>query len=208
MPSLLAQHDSLALSAQSALENKDYPKAEQLYRDMLSHQEASPELLTNLGIVLELEGRSTEAMHAFEVALRQHYLVGTYALLAEEKCKMQDLAGARPMLARILSESSQNPNVLAVVAPCYLEMDEPLQSIEVYRALLSNHTFPADVALIQLAKSYLSASHFFFVRSQQSSGQCGCLPLTLLAGWTLPLEPPPSERPLRRSSDRLSGYSA
>jgi tetratricopeptide (TPR) repeat protein len=164
MPFLLAQNDSLALSAQSALESKDYAKAEQLYRAMLSQQKASPEILTNLGIVLELEGRSTEAMHAFEMALRQHYLVGTYALLAEEKCKMQDLAGARPMLAKILSESSRNPNVLAVVAPCYLEMDEPLQSIEVYRNLLSNPKFPPDVALIQLAKSYLSASHFFFVR--------------------------------------------
>jgi tetratricopeptide (TPR) repeat protein len=167
-PSVQGQENPPALSAQSALENKDYPKAEQLYRAMLSHSEASPEILTNLGIVLELEGRSTEAMHAFETALRQHYLPGTYALLAEEKCKMRDLAGARPMLAKILAESRQDTKLLAVVAPCYLEADEPLQSIEVYERLLSNETFPADVALIQLAKSYLTASHFFFVRLQSA----------------------------------------
>jgi predicted Zn-dependent protease len=100
------------------------------------------------------------------MALRQRYLPGTYALLAEEKCKMQDLAGARPMLAKILLESPQDTKMLAVVAPCYLEADEPLQSIEVYQHLLSNESFPADVALIQLAKSYLAASHFFFVRLQ------------------------------------------
>ena len=165
-PFLLGQNAPLALSAQSALENKDYPKAEQLYREMLSHGETSPEILTNLGIVLELEGRSSEAMHAFEMALRQRYLPGTYALLTQEKCKMQDLAGARPMLAKILLESPQDTKLLAVVAPCYLEADEPLQSIEVYQRLLSNQSFPADVALIQLAKSYLAASHFFFVRLQ------------------------------------------
>jgi tetratricopeptide (TPR) repeat protein len=168
VPFLLGQDAALALRAQSALESKDYPKAEQLYREMLSHSEASPEILTNLGIVLELEGRSTEAMHAFEMALRQRYLPGTYALLAEEKCKMQDLVGARPMLARILLESPQDTKLLAVVAPCYLEADEPLQSIEVYQRLLSNQSFPADVALIQLAKSYMGASHFFFVRLQSA----------------------------------------
>jgi tetratricopeptide (TPR) repeat protein len=167
-PFLLGQDTPRALSAQSALENNDYPKAERLYREMLSHSGASPEILTNLGIVLELEGRSSEAMHAFEMALRQRYLPGTYALLAEEKCKMQDLAAARPMLARILLESPQDTKLLAVVAPCYLEADEPLQAIEVYQRLLSNQSFPADVALIQLAKSYLAASHFFFVRLQMA----------------------------------------
>ena len=62
MPFLQGQDTLLALSAQSALENKDYPKAEQLYREMLSHAETSPEILTNLGIVLELEGKSSEAI--------------------------------------------------------------------------------------------------------------------------------------------------
>lgn len=165
-PVLRGQDNSLSLAAQSALENKDYPKAEQLYRAMLSQSAESPEILTNLGIVLELEGKSSEAIQTFQTALRQQYLPGTYALLAEEKCKMQDLAGVRPMLTRLLQESSQNTNLLVVVAPCYLDVDEPLESIQVYRSLLTNKTFPADVALIQLAKSYLSASHFFFVRLQ------------------------------------------
>ncbi len=165
-PVLHAEDTSLAQAAQAALENKDYPKAEQLYRAMLSQSASSPEILTNLGIVLELEGRSSEAIQAFEAALRQKYLPGTYALLAEEKCKMQDLAGVRPMLVKLLQESSQNTNLVAVVAPCYLEADEPLESIRVYQLLLTNSTFPADVALIQLAKSYMSASHFFFVRLQ------------------------------------------
>lgn len=167
-PVLRGENTSLALAAQSALENKDYQKAEQLYREMLSQSAASPEILTNLGIVLELEGRSSEAIQVFQAALRQRYLPGTYALLAEQKCKMQDLAGVRPMLTRLLQESSHDTNLVALVAPCYLEADEPLESIRVYQSLLTNKKFPTDVALIQLAKSYLSASHFFFVRLQSS----------------------------------------
>jgi hypothetical protein len=59
--SLCAQNQPTSDAAQTAIEQKDYPTAERLYRTMLAHSSTSPEILTNLGIVLELEGRSTEA---------------------------------------------------------------------------------------------------------------------------------------------------
>ena len=87
-----------------ALERGDYSAAEAAYRNALRENPRSPELLTDLGISLQLQGRSTEAIHAFEQALNVKSLPRTYALLAEEKCKTRDLDGARPMVAKILAE--------------------------------------------------------------------------------------------------------
>ena len=80
-----------------ALQHGDYLSAETLYRQALSQNPGSPELLTDLGIALQSQGRSTDAIHTFEQALKVKNLPRTYALLAEEKCKIRDLDGARPM---------------------------------------------------------------------------------------------------------------
>jgi Flp pilus assembly protein TadD len=88
----------------TALQHGDYLSAEMLYRQALRQNPGSPELLTDLGIALQLQGRSTDAIHTFEQALKVKNLPRTYALLAEEKCKIRDLDGARPMLKRIMRD--------------------------------------------------------------------------------------------------------
>ena len=88
----------------TALQHGDYLSAETLYRQALRQNPGSPELLTDLGIALQLQGLSTDAIHAFEQALKLKNLPRTYALLAEEKCKIRDLDGARPMLNRIIRD--------------------------------------------------------------------------------------------------------
>ena len=68
------------------------------------------------------------------------------------------------MLRRILNEDSSDPLILALVAPCYLDLDEPIEAAEVYSTLLSASSFPHDLALIQLSKAYLLSARFFFGR--------------------------------------------
>jgi tetratricopeptide (TPR) repeat protein len=163
-PTALSQSSSPADAAQAAFGHGQYAAAEELYRKALVQRPHSPELLTGLGMTLQMQGRSTAAISAFEQALRQRKLPRTYALLAEEKCKSGDLEGARPMLKEMLQEDGSEPLLLALVAPCYLDLNEPVQAVQVYNTLLLDPSFPKDLALIQLSKSYLLAARFFYSR--------------------------------------------
>jgi tetratricopeptide (TPR) repeat protein len=126
-------------------------------------------LLTDLGIALQLQGLSTDAIHAFEQALKLKNLPRTYALLAEEKCKLRDLDGARPMLNRIIRDYAGDAKTIAIVAPCYLDLDEPVDSVRAYTVLLRDDSYPHDLSLIQLAKSYLAAAQYFVTRLRERS---------------------------------------
>ena len=156
--------------AGTALERGDYSAAEAAYRNALRENPRSPELLTDLGITLQLQGRSTDAIDAFEQALKLKSMPRTYALLAEEKCKDRDLDGARPMVAKILAKDPLDLRNLALVAPCYLELDEPVEAVQAYSALLNDPEFPSDLAMIQLAKSYLLSAQFFSGRLAAAPG--------------------------------------
>jgi len=153
-----------------ALEKGEFSSAEAAYRKALRENPQSPELLTDLGITLQLQGRSTEAINAFEQALKLKSIPRTYALLAEEKCKDRDLDGARSMVANILAKDPLDLRNLTLVAPCYLELDEPVDAVQVYSALLTDPEFPNDLAMIQLAKSYLLSAQFFIARLAAAPG--------------------------------------
>jgi Tfp pilus assembly protein PilF len=73
-----------------AMARGDYKAAEAHYQRALEQSPGSPELLSNLGITLEMQGKSSQANQAFEEALKQKQMPRTYALLAEEKCKTLD----------------------------------------------------------------------------------------------------------------------
>ena len=154
----------------TALERGEYAVAEAAYRNALRESPRSPELLTDLGITLQLQGRSTDAIAAFEQALEFKSLPRTYALLAEEKCKTRDLDGARPMVAKILAKDPLDLRNLALVAPCYLELNEPVEAVQAYSALLNDPEFPSDLAMIQLTKSYLLCAQFFSGRLATAAG--------------------------------------
>lgn len=62
--------------AQAAMLRRNYTTAESLYRKALERNPTSPELLTDLGVSLQMQGRSTEAMQAFEQSLKRRYLPG------------------------------------------------------------------------------------------------------------------------------------
>jgi tetratricopeptide (TPR) repeat protein len=142
----------------------DYATAESLYRNALRQDAASAELLTDLGVSLQMQGRTTEAIAAFNESLKKKYLASTYTLLAGQLCVSGDFTEAKPMLRKVAREEAGDSRMLAVVAPCFLDADEPIESIEAYSALSRDKSYPQDLALIRLAKSYLAASQFFVAR--------------------------------------------
>src|ERR1022692_1122268 len=93
----------------TALKDGDYKVAEAIYRKALTESAESPEMLSNLGIALQMQGKSSEAIHVFERALKLKQMPRIYALLADERCKTRDLDGARPMLAKITHDYFQDP---------------------------------------------------------------------------------------------------
>ena len=123
-----AQQPADMTAARKAMEAKDYPAAEQLYRKALAQSPAALEVLTDLGLSLQMQGRSAEAMHYYSLALKQRYVPETYALLAEERCRMGDIDRLRPMLERIYREQRKNFRVISAVAACYLDIDQPIES--------------------------------------------------------------------------------
>jgi tetratricopeptide (TPR) repeat protein len=156
-----AQTPDEMAAARQAMEAKDYPAAEQLYRKALKQSPTGAEILTDLGLSLQMQGRSADAMHYYSLALRQRYVPETYALLAQERCRMGDLERLKPMLAKIYREQKDNVRVISAVAPCYLDVDEPVESVILYKTLLDTNTYAPDLALVQLAKSYIRSGQFF-----------------------------------------------
>jgi Tfp pilus assembly protein PilF len=166
--SALPDTASTLSAARTALEQKQYATAERLYRKALTANPDSFEILNNLGITLYLEGKVTEATHYFQRALKYRYDPGTCAFLAAAKCRGRDLESARPILAKILSESIQDSRVLALVAPCFLDAGDPLGAIQAYRALQHSEQLSEDEVLIKLAKAYIAATQFFIERLQHA----------------------------------------
>ena len=165
-----AQPSSGAQSARQAMEAKDYAAAEQGYRKALAENPASAEVLTDLGLSLQLQGRSADAIHYYSLALKQKYVPETYALLAQERCRMGEMESLKPMLGKIYREERENLRVTSAVAPCYLDIDEPVESATIYQTLLDGHQYPADLALVQLAKSYIRSGQFFAAKLSKAAG--------------------------------------
>ncbi|MGA3048237.1 MAG: tetratricopeptide repeat protein [Terracidiphilus sp.] len=157
-------------AARQAMDAKQYTTAEQQYRRILQENPSSPQVLTDLGLSLQLQGRSADAMRYYSAALKLKYVPETYALLAEEKCHMGETDSLRPMLQRIYREEVKNLRVISAVAPCYLDIDEPIESAIVYRSLVNSESYPHDLALVQLGKSYIRSGQFFATKLSKAPG--------------------------------------
>jgi len=157
-------------AARQAMDAKQYATAEQEYRKALAQSPSSSEILTDLALSLQMQQRSADAIRFFSMALKLKYVPETYALLAEERCRMGDLDSLHPMLQKIFREELKNLRVLSAVAPCYLDVDEPVESAVIYRSLLNTDTYPRDLALLQLAKSYIRSGQFFATRLSKAPG--------------------------------------
>jgi tetratricopeptide (TPR) repeat protein len=74
------------------------------------------------------------------------------------------------MLQRIYREETKNLRVVSAVAPCYLDIDEPIESATIYRSLVNSDSYPRDLALVQLAKSYIRSGQFFATNLSKAPG--------------------------------------
>lgn len=157
-------------AARKAMDAKQYATAEQDYRELLKQNPSSSEIFTDLGLSLQLQQRSAEAIHYYSMALKLHYVAETYALLAQEECRMGDVERLRPMLQKIYREERMNMRVISVVAQCFLDIDEPIESATIYRSLLNSDSYPRDLALIELAKSYIRSGQFFATKLSKAPG--------------------------------------
>jgi hypothetical protein len=68
------------------------------------------------------------------------------------------------MLTEIMRDYAGEAKIVAIVAPCFLDLDEPVESVEAYTTLLRDDAYPRDLALIQLSKSYLAAAQYFVTK--------------------------------------------
>ncbi len=157
----VAQKAAFLEKAREAMQLSHYGDAEQSYRKALAVAPTSLEALTGLGLSLQMQGRNQEAIHEYTLALQQRYVPETYALLAAERCKVGELSAAKPMLDKLYREQRENLHVAAIVAPCYLEVDEPIESAVFYRLLVGSKEYPEDLAGVQLAKSLIRSGQIF-----------------------------------------------
>jgi tetratricopeptide (TPR) repeat protein len=147
-----AQQFSFLDKARDAIDAKQYNVAEQLCRQALAQGPPSDEVLTTLGLSLHMQGRSSDAIRYYSMALKLRYVPETYALLAAEKCKMGDVDGVRPMLQKIYREERKNPRVISA------------------QEVLKNKDYPEDLALVMLAKSYIWSEEFFTEKLSKAPG--------------------------------------
>lgn len=150
------------------LAGKQFNKAEANFRQVIERGPATPNLYLYLGLALQGEGRSSAAVAAFERSSRTGGPEIAQALAAEERCKLGDLDRARPTLAKILAGRPPKLPLVEAVAPCTLQLDQPVAAVRAYDLLADDAQYPRDAALIGLAKAYLHSAQIFFVKLQQS----------------------------------------
>src|ERR1035441_5415572 len=119
--SMQAQQSPELEAARHEMDQKQYAAAEQHYRKALTENPTSAEILTDLALSLQLQVRSADAIHYYTLALKSKFVPETYALLAQEKCRMGDLESLKPMLAKIYRDERNNLRVISAVAPRYLD---------------------------------------------------------------------------------------
>lgn len=98
-------------AAQKAQQDKDYATAEREYRAVLTLAPDFAEVHMNLGLVYQLQDRSTEAMAEFRRALKvKPDLTGANFFLGVNYCKLGDGAKAIPYLKAALQREPGRPD--------------------------------------------------------------------------------------------------
>jgi tetratricopeptide (TPR) repeat protein len=155
--------------AQSALDRGEYRRAEALYRSLLEEGPPSAELLNNLGLALQLQGKSSEAIQVFRRALRLKELPSTLALLALNYCKLRQFEDAAPVLSRA-RRYLPDTNVLEALGACYLEAGNSLEAVHVYEELVKQGVPPPDENAVDLARAYFWASKDLLEQLERTPG--------------------------------------
>jgi tetratricopeptide (TPR) repeat protein len=143
--------------AKQTLAKGDYARAESEFRSLLVVNPRSPELMNDLGIALQFQGKSEEATRVFEKTLKLKRLPETVALLAVEYCRNHQFDRAVPLLKEA-RKHLVDPNLMATLGPCLLEADQPEGAVVVYEALVRSMAAPEDENQANLTRAYFDLS--------------------------------------------------
>ncbi len=143
--------------ALQALHQRDYARAESELRALSAINPNSPEILDNLGIVYQLQGKTDQAVESFQRVLKIKRLPDAMAMLASDFCRNHDFEHATPLLNEVKADIS-DPNIMATVGPCLLEAGQPSDAVFVYEKLVSRKAMPEDENAANLVRAYFDLS--------------------------------------------------
>jgi tetratricopeptide (TPR) repeat protein len=135
--------------AQDAQKNHDYTTAEREYRTVLKFRPDFAEVHMNLGLILQLQGRTDEAMTEFHSALKlKPTLAGANFFLGVNYCQLGDGKSAIPYLkAAARSDTSRVDVYLWLATAQEMTGDVPAEIVTLQKALALQ---PHNVDLLYL----------------------------------------------------------
>jgi tetratricopeptide (TPR) repeat protein len=140
-----------------ALHQGKFARAEAELLELSDTNPNSPEILDNLGIVYQLQGKTDSAIGLFERVLKLRRLPDAMAMLASDYCRNHDFERAIPLLNEVKVDL-RDPNIMATVGPCLLEAGQSADAVLVYEQLVSSKATPEDENAANLVRAYFDLS--------------------------------------------------
>jgi tetratricopeptide (TPR) repeat protein len=152
VPHAAGQPPATLGDALQALHQGNYARAEAELRVLSATNPNSPEILDDLGIVYQLQGKTDDAVALFERVLKIKRLPDAVAMLASDFCRNHDFQRAIPLLNEAKAHID-DPNIMATLGPCFLEADQPVDAVFVYEKLVNLKTPPEDENAVNLVRA-------------------------------------------------------
>lgn len=148
-------------AAKKSVGDGNYARAEGEFRSLLVTHPNSPEILDDLGIALQLQDKSADAIATFERVLKLKRFPDAVALLAVDYCRNHDFDRATPLLKEAKAFLS-DPNIMASLGSCYLEADQPDTAAFIYEKLVELGLPPEDENAVNLIRAHFDLSRKLF----------------------------------------------
>ena len=115
--------EDLTGAIRAAQSGGDYQKAAQLYRQLIAEGTDSPEVRSNLGLVLHLAGNNQDAMEQFKIALRQNpALISANLFAGLTEVDLGEPEQALSLLKKALQLDPQSPAPLLALGKAYVAL--------------------------------------------------------------------------------------
>jgi tetratricopeptide (TPR) repeat protein len=156
-PFFAQQSETRLAQLQQYLRNGHYQEAEAGFRNLARSNAGSTDVLEGLATALQMQGKTNEAISAFEQVLKLKRLPDAIASLAVDFCRNHQFNRAEPLLkeARAFLD---DVNLAAMLGPCYLEANQPEIAVKVYERLVASGVSPSDENTANLVRSYFDLS--------------------------------------------------
>ena len=170
--SLAKSPQELASQAGQAMQRKDYPAAERLYRQLIPHAPQMAELHSNLGLACHLQNKGDCAEQAFLRALQlKKELFLPNFVVGEKRFKQNRYDEALPLLEAALQSQPGQPEVRRFYLATLVGLHRYQAAVEEYRALIRES--PSDIeAHYGLGSVYMKMSQLAIegLRGREDSG--------------------------------------